>query len=71
MPTDDENLTTARSNLTAALAEITANPKPNYNIDGQMIAWGDYLKQLMDGIKAIDEQLAGSEPFEIVTRGTC
>lgn len=69
MPTDSEQIATIKSQTLAIIAEITASPKPNYNIAGRQIAWGDYLKQLQETVKWCDEQAAGSEPFEIVTQG--
>ena len=60
MPTLLENLQTARDNMAARLAEITASPKPSYSIDGQAFSWTEYMKFLLDGIRALDEQIAAS-----------
>ena len=51
------------------MAEITAQPKPTYNIDGQMIAWGDYLKQLQQTVDWCNDKLAGETPCEFQTQG--
>ena len=52
------------------MAEITANPKPSYSIDGQSISWAEYHRLLVDLIKSTGEliQLEGS-PFEYSTQG--
>ena len=44
------------------MAEITAQPKPTYQIDGQLVAWGDYLTQLQRTIDWCNEKLAGERP---------
>ena len=52
------------------LKQITASPKPSYNIDGQQISWGAYLKQLQTTIEFCDKKIAeDSGPFEIHSRG--
>jgi hypothetical protein len=51
------------------IAEITAQPKPTYQIDGQMISWGDYLSQLRNTVDWCNEQLAGQSPCEIRSQG--
>ena len=64
MPTDLENLTTARSNLYAALAEH--GHKRSYTIDGQTVSNGD----LWDRIAKLDEAIAGAQgPVEVVDQG--
>jgi len=50
------------------IAEITANPKPSYNIDGQSVQWTDYLKQLRATVEWCDQQIARCElGIEVVT----
>ena len=44
------------------IAELTANPKPSYNIDGQSVQWTDYLKQLRSTVEWCDQQIARCEP---------
>lgn len=59
-------------NQTCALIEsITLNPKPSYNIDGQMVSWSDYLKQLRETLDWVDKKLVeeGSVPSEIFSEG--
>ena len=64
MATDAEQIATIKTQTLANIVAITANPKPNYNIDGQSISWGDYLKQLQDTVAWCDTQLNAAEPFE-------
>lgn len=54
MPTVMENLETARSNMAARLAEITANPKPDYSIDGKSVSWSGYVSMLTDQMQRIN-----------------
>ena len=46
MADDLEQLRMIHSQTLALVAEITANPKPSYALDGQSISWGDYLAKL-------------------------
>lgn len=46
MATPTQSLDTAINNISALIAQITADPKPNYSIDGQLVSWGDYLDTL-------------------------
>ena len=69
MPSDAQQIATIKTQTLARMAEITAEPKPTYNVDGQMIAWADYLKQLQRTIDWCNEKLAGEEPFEFQSQG--
>jgi hypothetical protein len=40
------------------IADMTVNPKPSYNIDGQSVQWTDYLKQLRATVEWCDQQMA-------------
>lgn len=70
MPSDVEQLQTIKSQTLANLAEITARPKPTYDIDGQSVSWNDYLAQLQRTVEWCDRKLAGYEPFEVTSRGS-
>ena len=70
MSTDAEQLQTIRSQTLALIAELTANPKPTYTIDGQQVSWGAYLVRLQATVDWCERKLAGQEPFEIRSRGT-
>jgi len=70
MANDLQQLQTIRSQTLALVAEITANPKPSYMLDGQSISWGDYLAKLRVTVDWCERKLAGEEPFEIRSRGT-
>lgn len=69
MPTDAQQLAAIKSQTLAVLAEITASPKPTYYIDGQTVAWNEYLVRLRDTVDWCDRKLAGEEPFEIHSQG--
>ena len=69
MPSDIQQLVTIKSQTLARMAEITAQPKPTYQIDGQLVAWGDYLTQLQRTVDWCNEMLAGEQPFEIQSQG--
>ncbi len=64
MPTNAEHIATIKSQTLARMAEITAQPKPTYQIDGQLVAWGDYLAQLQRTVDWCNAQLAAESPIE-------
>ena len=70
MATDLEQIRTVRTQTLAILAELTANPKPTYYIDGQMVSWNVYLTNLQATVDWCERKLAGEEPVEIHSRGT-
>ncbi len=69
MPTDIEQLVAIKGQTLARIAEITSQPKPTYQIDGQMVAWGDYLSQLQRVVDWCNEKLAGESPIEVRSQG--
>jgi len=64
MPTDLENLKTAYSNVCQQLADVTANAKPTYNIDGQNVSWGDHFRNLMQAKDELAKAITDQEPYE-------
>jgi len=69
MPTDAQQLAAVKSQTLARIAEITAEPKPNYYIDGQMVNWSDYLRQLQATVDWCNQKLAAEAPFEFRSQG--
>lgn len=66
MPSVLDNLITAKANIAAKIAEISANPKPNYSIDGQSISWASYFDMLNSQLGKLDESIAVAQgPFEM------
>ena len=64
-----QTLATIKTNLLARIQEVTAQPKPNYNIDGQSVSWQSYLDSLFAKLDKINEQINSDTPFEEVSRG--
>jgi len=61
---------TIKTQTLSMIADVTANPKPSYSIDGQTVQWADYLKQLRATVEWCDQQMAQSEPgIEEITVG--
>ena len=69
MSDDSQSIQTIKTQTLARIAEITAAPKPSYNIDGQQVAWADYLRQLRQTVDWCEQKLAGEEPFEVRSQG--
>lgn len=67
--TDAQQIAAVKTQTLARIAEITAEPKPSYEIDGQRVAWADYLEQLRATIDWCDRKLAGESPFEFRSQG--
>lgn len=63
-------LATIKNNILAQLEDISANPKPNYSIDGQQVSWQSHFDSLMNALDRINSQINAAEPYEIVSRGT-
>jgi hypothetical protein len=68
MPSDSEQLALIKSQTLAVIAQITAAPKPSYDVDGQSVAWTEYLRRLQETVAWCDERLAADGPLEIETR---
>jgi len=60
---------TIRAQTLERIEELTAAPKPTYNVGGQSVQWAQYLKQLQDTVDWCDSQLQSAEPFEIQAQG--
>lgn len=58
-------LETIKSQTLERLVEITAAPKPTYNVDGQSVSWSEYRESLQRTIDWCNQQLSTEEPFEI------
>jgi len=69
MPSDAEQLAAIKTQTLALIAELTANPKPSYKIDGQAVSWSEYLRQLRETAAWCERQLAALSPVEIHSRG--
>jgi len=69
MPSDAEQIAAIKTQTLTLIEEITAEPKPTYNVDGQMVAWEQYLEQLRQTVDWCNRKLASEEPFEFHSRG--
>ena len=67
--TDLEQLRQIKTQTLALIAQITAQPKPTYDIDGQNVSWAEYLAQLQDTAEWCDRQLASAQPSEVKSQG--
>jgi len=68
MPSNLENLQSAKASAIAKLAEIIANQKPSYQIDGQAVSWTDYYRMLTDQIEAINKLLIQEDPYFLLSQ---
>ena len=65
----ETDIAQAIANISQTIKEITANPKPNYTVDGQTVNWADYLDTLTTKLASLlkIQQLLGG-PFQRMTR---
>ena len=66
-----EQLKTIRSQTLARIAEITAEPKPSYSVDGQSVSWNDYLKTLRETVSWCDRTINAENTGSTLSRGFC
>lgn len=69
MPSNLEQIRTIKSQTLVRIAELTAQPKPTYYLDGQSVSWNEYLSRLQATVEWCDRQLAGQEPIEVHSQG--
>lgn len=60
--------------VAALIADLLANPKPDYSIGGKSVSWGAYLGQLLQSQKDLMDQLQianliDNGPFEVRSYG--
>jgi hypothetical protein len=53
-----ENLITARNQAAELLVQITASPRPSYNVHQHHYSWAEYQKVLMDSIAGLNKLIA-------------
>ena len=59
---------TIRDNLIAELTAESANPRPDYSIDGRAVSWNDYRQSLLDQILELQKQINILAPYKISVR---
>jgi hypothetical protein len=60
-------LLTGRDDLIAALIADAANPKLDYNIDGQAVNRSSWRRNLVEQVKLFNEMIIMFQPFESQT----
>lgn len=74
MATALENLKTARDNLAQVIADKTVEwiadgCTPTYSIDGESMAWNEWLTSKMQNLEQIDQAIARLSKFIVRSRG--
>ncbi len=65
-----DQLATIKANTLAQMAEVSAEKKPSYSVDGQSFNWQQYMEYLQRRVEWCNQQMAVEEPFEFPTQGT-
>lgn len=63
------SLQTVKDQLIARLMEITALPKPTYNVDGKNVNWTEYATMLRDQIEGVNDLLMQEGIYEFRSSG--
>ncbi len=68
------NLNTAIANIDQAIADLSANPRPNISYGGRSYAWAELLSMLIDKKRALlmdvqDQSVVEGGAFEVTTYG--
>jgi len=69
MPSDLDQLATIRTQTLAQIADLRANPKPSYSLDGQQVSWESYVESLQRTVDWCDAKLSDYDPFEFQSQG--
>jgi len=64
VPSNAETIATIKTEALERIAEITSEPKPSYNVDGQSVSWTQYLEQLQQTVAWCDQQANATEIYE-------
>jgi hypothetical protein len=67
--TDLEQIVAIKTQTLQRIAEITAQPKPSYKIDGQNVLWSEYLAELQKTVRWCDQQCTAAAPAEVQSQG--
>jgi hypothetical protein len=64
-----DDLGTAINQIAAQIKDITANPKPDYSVNGQSISWASYLSMLTEQITKLQQaQQSIAGPYQRISR---
>lgn len=62
-------LTQAYNNLAGIINQITLNPKPTYDVDGQRVDWAAYLTSLISALAKLRTEIEKEDgPYEELTQ---
>ena len=63
-----DDLTTAKTNIAAQLADMTANPKPSYSVAGRSVSWDEHFRALTEMYEKLMNLIAlEGAPYEVGT----
>lgn len=56
-----DDLRSAYAGYAARLKDLSLNPKPDYEVDGQKVSWGLYQEMLLKNMKALRVEIEESD----------
>ena len=68
--TRKEKLEIIRSQLLDALIRATENPKPDYELEGQIMSWSEYTDGLFNKLEQIDDKIEKLGTIDFTWLGT-
>lgn len=64
------NIQTAIQQVSSLIVQVTANPQPNYSVQGVSVPWAEYLSNLIEQQTKLQEvYIFLSGPYELITQG--
>ncbi len=72
--TDDDaavlqNLRAAKRKYSEQLVELSQDPRPSYDKDGEQVSWETYQKFLIEQINRLSQAINMMDPDEVVSQG--
>lgn len=52
-----DSLETAKANIALRIAEVTAEKKPTYSVDGKSVSWESYLATLNQQMEMLNKMI--------------
>lgn len=70
MPSPAQNIQVAIANIAAKIVELSADPRPSYEVDGQRVEWTEFMRMLVQQLEALRKsQMQLQGPVMRTSRG--
>jgi|APGre2960657468_1045069.scaffolds.fasta_scaffold00673_10 predicted metal-dependent hydrolase len=70
MPSPAQNIQVAIANIAAKIVELSADPRPSYEVDGQRVEWTEFMRMLVQQLETLRKsQMQLQGPVMRTSRG--